>query len=672
MEFAISRIQSASGVGGAVEPVTTFSCEGGAAAGENTRWRLADPWIETASRSGGGWVVEVSGHADPSSTASPVIGFLQLGLETYYPGASIPPANDWQRRRFFVDTDGQTHLTVFDQSNASVSSPLAMVHRTFDGTALPGMGLSLWHIVGLPGGAAGHALDINIVWDSFTPIGTRIDWYTYKGGVVGLNFQWRADGSFFASGGIATGGPTTLTAPLTIQSINDGNVALQVESVSSQIPFSVLGNGNSFWIGANSTSGTTEVNSPNFRLTSTYWNGAASVQERFVIQNIRIGSAAAGNYILSFTDQSGTVPLALAGSGGQVGIGMTFPSAATLSQGQLAVRPLLSTTPGIIVRMAATPTAIGYGLQDSAGGALWSITQTGDTEYRRKDSTTEGVLVGSVVGGFNSNTHASYTGRVIFNAADFAGTREAFRIEGDGTAARIGFLGANAVVRPGSTDDLRQALINLGLYTTGGATPLDLNGGVLTAANIATFGQTLVTPPASSSFTQVNVTTATMADVGQVRFLNAPSIGASHAQLWVKALAGGAYTWIVNLEPLLVQATFTAAGLALRDSVGGKIITFEQSVITSPNIAVVTWSDANTRIANSFLAAPGKQFPWLKIHDDGAVTRTYSVSHDGVNWIDVFSEGRTSWLGVAPNQAGVFACANGAAVGLGVYSYAGV
>ncbi len=374
-----------------------------------------------------------------------------------------------------------------------------MVHRAFDGTANPGMGLSLWHIVGLPGSAAGHALDINIVWDSFTPIGTRIDWYTYKGGVVGLNYQWRSDGSFFASGGIASGGPFTTNAPLTVQSLNDGNIAFQVENTSSQIPFLVFGNGNTQWVANASTALNTLVNSPSWRCISSYWNGAANVFERFQFANVRISGPGAGLYCLQVTDQSGYTGFALAGSGGQVGIGLSAPSVSSLGQGQLAVVVNLATTPGIIVKMAATPTAIGYGLQDHAGGLLWDITQTGSEEFRQKDSTTEGVLVGSIVGGFNSNTHASYTGRMLLNAADFAGTREVVRMEADGTSARIGFLGATAVVRPAATTDLLQDLIGFGLKTTGGPTPLNLLGGAFQASTISD----LVRDSATSITTQM-------------------------------------------------------------------------------------------------------------------------------------------------------------------------
>jgi hypothetical protein len=42
---------------------------------------------------------------------------------------------------------------------------------------------------------------------------------------------------------------------------------------------------------------------------------------------------------------------------------------------------------------------------------------------------------------------------------------------GTGSTQKIGFYGATPVVKPTSTTDLRAALINLGLYTTGGRQP---------------------------------------------------------------------------------------------------------------------------------------------------------------------------------------------------------
>ncbi len=55
---------------------------------------------------------------------------------------------------------------------------------------------------------------------------------------------------------------------------------------------------------------------------------------------------------------------------------------------------------------------------------------------------------------------------------------------GTATTQKLAFFNSTPIVQPSNTTDLRQALINLGLYATGGATPLDLNGGNFKAAGI--------------------------------------------------------------------------------------------------------------------------------------------------------------------------------------------
>ena len=55
---------------------------------------------------------------------------------------------------------------------------------------------------------------------------------------------------------------------------------------------------------------------------------------------------------------------------------------------------------------------------------------------------------------------------------------------GTATTQKLAFFNAAPIVQPVGTIDLRQALIDLGLYASGGATPLNLNGGLLTAAAV--------------------------------------------------------------------------------------------------------------------------------------------------------------------------------------------
>ena len=96
------------------------------------------------------------------------------------------------------------------------------------------------------------------------------------------------------------------------------------------------------------------------------------------------------------------------------------------------------------------------------------------------------------VGSWVDSTDASRKARMIYNIYDTA-AREFMRAEASGSAAMLGFFGASAVVRPTSTTDLRQALIDLGLYTTGGASPLNLNGGAFTTSGTAATGNLTIT-----------------------------------------------------------------------------------------------------------------------------------------------------------------------------------
>lgn len=52
------------------------------------------------------------------------------------------------------------------------------------------------------------------------------------------------------------------------------------------------------------------------------------------------------------------------------------------------------------------------------------------------------------------------------------------------TSQKLGFFGATPIIQPANTTDLRTALINLGFVATGGANPLNLNGGAFTGASL--------------------------------------------------------------------------------------------------------------------------------------------------------------------------------------------
>jgi hypothetical protein len=64
---------------------------------------------------------------------------------------------------------------------------------------------------------------------------------------------------------------------------------------------------------------------------------------------------------------------------------------------------------------------------------------------------------------------------------------------GTATTQKLGFWNATPVAQPANTTDLKDALENLGLIASGGATPLNLDGGTLRAAGVI-FNSTTSTP----------------------------------------------------------------------------------------------------------------------------------------------------------------------------------
>jgi hypothetical protein len=85
---------------------------------------------------------------------------------------------------------------------------------------------------------------------------------------------------------------------------------------------------------------------------------------------------------------------------------------------------------------------------------------------------------------------ADLTGTLFLSDVDLVlGTTTGTKI-GTATSQKLGFFNATPIIQPIGTTDLRTALINLGLYASGGASPLNLNGGAFTAATATLSGMT--------------------------------------------------------------------------------------------------------------------------------------------------------------------------------------
>lgn len=182
-----------------------------------------------------------------------------------------------------------------------------------------------------------------------------------------------------------------------------------------------------------------------------------------------------------------------------------------------------------------------------------------------------------------------------------------------GASATIGFFGATPVAKQGSTTDLRTALINLGLYTTGGASPLDLNGGALTAGSaVVTGGQFRVD---SAGRVSVNASISTdrligMAGVhpgtqatlyGFVSFVNLPTTATTaYIGTWSGYQAGSAATFAeVNSFNANGASVFgVAGGVTVTKAVGLKVENHGASgsgtIVNAYGLQVLAQSGAST------------------------------------------------------------------------------
>lgn len=167
-----------------------------------------------------------------------------------------------------------------------------------------------------------------------------------------------------------------------------------------------------------------------------------------------------------------------------------------------------------------------------------------------------------------------------------------------------------------------------------------------------------LTKPPSSSWSWVNQGTASTAtELGGER-ITAPS-STRNFRLRTRTLTPSSnYSAVAYVESAGVPvggSNLWLGGIGLRNSSSGSFISFgpylDNTTFYSA-LAVYRWTNATTISANSFgkpvYQIAGGAIPnWYRIRDDGT-NRYFDYSTNGVDWITVFSEGRTAFI--TPDQ----------------------
>lgn len=172
----------------------------------------------------------------------------------------------------------------------------------------------------------------------------------------------------------------------------------------------------------------------------------------------------------------------------------------------------------------------------------------------------------------------------------------------------------------------------------------------------------MTTPPLSSTFLSVN--SPTLADNAGGIYISQTNPGGTQTTRGIEEAISGNYTATIfvipnfNIAASGATSITNAASLFIRDSVGGTGTLFDWVLNDGDGVLFVVshWNGFNTNthtdvfISNS-TPALGTTGLYMRIQDDGT-NHKFSYSRDGVNFYQVFSEPRTTFVPGGGNRRG--------------------
>lgn len=167
-----------------------------------------------------------------------------------------------------------------------------------------------------------------------------------------------------------------------------------------------------------------------------------------------------------------------------------------------------------------------------------------------------------------------------------------------------------------------------------------------------------LTPPIDSDFTWVNQGGASVVADSQKIFLRAPLGVSTNLRIRIKSAPATPYTITAAFLDANLGKNYASCGLIFRESGSGKLNTMAHTVFNAGDSAaleIVKFTNPTLYSSPHYVTAlplTPVGLVWYRIADNGT-NRIFSVSPDGVNWIQVFSVTRTDFL--TADQVGFYA-----------------
>jgi hypothetical protein len=160
------------------------------------------------------------------------------------------------------------------------------------------------------------------------------------------------------------------------------------------------------------------------------------------------------------------------------------------------------------------------------------------------------------------------------------------------------------------------------------------------------------TPVVLADYSWVNQGGATATSTAAGLWVTTPAASGDNLRLLVKTKPSTG-TLTVCLIPCLHGANYAEASLCVRDSATGRVVTWAVQSNGTGLLAATYWTNATTfssKPMSASLPSLGAPVRMLRLADDGTDFK-FSVSTDGVNFLQLYSASRTAFT-AAPDQWG--------------------
>jgi hypothetical protein len=163
----------------------------------------------------------------------------------------------------------------------------------------------------------------------------------------------------------------------------------------------------------------------------------------------------------------------------------------------------------------------------------------------------------------------------------------------------------------------------------------------------------------ASDFTWVNQGSASVADEnGTIKLIIPPGAG-ENCRILKRTAPSTPYSVVAAIQTFSIREGTFNCGLVFRKNSDGKLHAFGYS---QDDFGPMRWTIYNFSSPTSFSSTPyGREdclhlgeCLWLKMEDDNTNLK-FSVSYDGVEWVQIHSLGRTSFMTGGPDEIGFYA-----------------